>query len=295
MASVSVRDLTKLYPASKSGVRGVTLDIAGGEHFVLVGPSGAGKTTMLRLIAGLESPDAGSASIADQDVTRWPAASSAGGAGRPACRHLYPHLTVRRNLSVSVDFRQKRGLFGWFSATGPERILSRRRTLADRVAEAARILGLTHLLDRQPRHLSGGEQQRVALGRAWVARAAVWLLDEPLVHLDSQLRSEIRAQLHLLRDRSGATMIEVTHDPVEALALGQRLAVLRGGVVEQVGPPAELYSRPRTRTVATALGGPPMNLADVIVAGADGRLALRTPVGWCCPCRRAGPSNRAGP
>jgi ABC-type sugar transport system ATPase subunit len=155
--------------------------------------------------------------------------------------------------------------------------------LTKRVTEAAQVLGLSNLLDRQPRHLSGGEQQRVALGRAWVAQAAVWLLDEPLAHLDSRLRAEIRAELHLLRDRSGATMIEVTHDPVEALSLGQRLAVMRDGMVEQVGPPAELYDRPRSRTVATALGGPPMNLADAVVAGVDGRLALRTPVGWALP------------
>jgi ABC-type sugar transport system ATPase subunit len=287
MASVSVRGLTKLYPATKSGVRGVSLDIPAGEHFVLVGPSGAGKTTLLRLVAGLETADAGSVEFAGQDVTRWPPHRRrvALVAQRPA---LYPHLTVRRNLSATVDFRQSRGLLGWLS-TKRQPGLVLRAELDQRVMEAAQILGLTPLLDRQPRHLSGGEQQRVALGRAWVARAAVWLLDEPLAHLDIQLRSEIRVELHLLRGRSGATMIEVTHDPVEALALGDRLAVLRDGTVEQVGPPAELYDRPRSRTVATALGGPPMNLAAVGVAEADGRLALRTPVGWDFPL----PAGRA--
>ncbi|HEY1375216.1 MAG TPA: ABC transporter ATP-binding protein [Gemmataceae bacterium] len=293
MAAVTVRDLTKIYPASKSGVRGITLDILSGEHVVVVGPSGAGKTTLLRLVAGLERPDAGSVHIAGHDVTRWPPHRRrvALVAQRPA---LYPHLTVRRNLAASVEFRQDRGLLGrLFGRRGPDFVSP--VELADRVAEAARILGLTGLLDRQPRHLSGGEQQRVALGRAWVARAAVWLLDEPLAHLDAALRAEIRDQLHLLRTRSGATMIEVTHDPVEAPALGQRLAVLRDGQVEQVGPPAELYDRPRSGVVATALGGPPMNLADAVAAGFDGRLALRTPVGWALPlpAGRAVESGRA--
>jgi ABC-type sugar transport system ATPase subunit len=282
MASVCVRDLTKLYPASKSGVRGVSLDIDSGEHFVLVGPSGAGKTTVLRLIAGLEAADGGVIRIGDNVVTGWPPHRRhvALVAQRPA---LYPQLTVRRNLSAAVDFRQ-----GWFSPKRkPDYVAP--AELDARVAEAARVLGLTPLLDRQPRHLSGGEQQRVALGRAWVARAAVWLLDEPLAHLDAALRAEIRGQLHLLRERSGATMIEVTHDPVEALALGRRLAVLRGGSVEQVGPAAELYAKPRTRTVATALGGPPMNLADATATVVDGRLALRTPDGWDFPL----PAGRA--
>jgi ABC-type sugar transport system ATPase subunit len=282
MASVSVRDLTKLYPASKSGVRGVSLNIESGEHFVVVGPSGAGKTTVLRLIAGLETADGGAVQIAGQDVTHWPPHRRhvALVAQRPA---LYPQLTARRNLSAAVDFRQGR----LFAKRKPDYVPP--VELDKRVMEAAEVLGLSALLDRQPRHLSGGEQQRVALGRAWVARAAVWLLDEPLAHLDATLRAEIRTQLHLLRGRSGATMIEVTHDPVEALALGQRLAVLRGGAVEQVGPAAELYDKPRTRTVATALAGPPMNLADAVVAGDDGRLALRTPVGWALPL----PAGRA--
>jgi ABC-type sugar transport system ATPase subunit len=280
MASVSVRGLSKIYPASQSGVRDLTLDITCGEHFVLVGPSGAGKTTLLRLIAGLETADAGTVHISGRDVTRWPPHRRrvALVAQRPA---LYPQMSVRDNLAASVRFRQGGWLRRWRAKRQPD--YASPAELSARVNDAAKILGLTALLDRQPRHLSGGEQQRVALGRAWVARAAVWLLDEPLAHLEARLRGEIRSQLHLLRERSGATMIEVTHDPVEAPALGQRLAVLRGGGIEQVGPPAELYSRPRTRTVATALGGPPMNLADAVVAGDDGRLALHTAVGWALP------------
>ncbi len=295
MAAVSLRDLTKLYPASRAGVRGVALDIAPGEHFVLVGPSGAGKTTLLRLIAGLERPDAGTVAIAGRDVTHAPPHQRhvALVAQRPA---LYPHLSVRRNLAAGVEFRQGRGwwgggVVGWwkrrlFTTSPPHHPttpLVPPAELAARADEAARILGLTGLLDRSPRHLSGGEQQRVALGRAWVARAAVWLLDEPLAHLEIPLRRQIRAELHLLRGRLGATMLEVTHDPVEALALGQRLAVLRAGTVEQVGPPAELYARPRTRFVATALGSPPMNLADAVVIGGNGHPSLHTADGWSVP------------
>jgi multiple sugar transport system ATP-binding protein len=294
MASVSVRGLTKLYPATKTGVRGVSIDIASGEHFVVVGPSGAGKTTLLRLIAGLETPDAGSVQIGDLDVNHLPPhrRGVALVAQRPA---LYPQMSVRRNLSASVEFRQGTSLIGRLAGAKREPGFVSSAELEIRVTEAARILGLTDLLDRRPRHLSGGEQQRVALGRAWVARAGVWLLDEPLAHLDAALRAEIRAELHLLRDRSGATMIEVTHDPGEAAALGQRLAVVRDGMVEQVGPTAEVYDRPRTRGVATALGGPPMNLADAVVAEEAGRFALRTTVGWelPLPAGRAVESGRA--
>jgi ABC-type sugar transport system ATPase subunit len=280
MAAVTLRDLTKIYPSSRAGVRGVSLDIADGEHFVLVGPSGSGKTTILRLIAGLEQPDVGNVLIAGRDVTHTPPHERhvALVAQRPA---LYPHLSVRRNLSAGVEFRQSRWLRHWLERRDPDFVP--RSELDARVAEAARILGLTGLLDRSPRHLSGGEQQRVALGRAWVAQARVWLLDEPLAHLEAALRSQLRAELHLLRGRLRATMVEVTHDPVEALALGQRVAVLRAGAVEQVGPPAEVYARPRNRFVATALGAPPMNLADAVVAGDDGRLALRAAGDWSVP------------
>src|SRR4051812_36600967 len=204
MPAVGLRSVTKLYPATKAGVRGVSLEVADGEHLVIVGPSGAGKTTVLRLIAGLETPDSGQIVFDDRDVTRWPphARHVALVAQRPA---LFPHRSVRRNLSASVEFRQG----GWLRALFRKRQVSKAE-LDARVAEAARILGLTPLLDRRPHHLSGGEQQRVALGRAWVDRAGVWLLDEPLAHLESALKSQIRAELHLLRGRVGATMIEVT-------------------------------------------------------------------------------------
>ena len=149
------------------------------------------------------------------------------------------------------------------------------RERARRVEEAGAILGLTPLLDRRADQLSGGEQQRVALGRAWVARTPLWLLDEPFAHLDFPQRAQLRAELHLLRERFRTTMIEVTHDPADALALGRRVAVLRDGRLEQVGLAAELYARPASRTVALALGSPAINLADGVVLGADGHPAMQ--------------------
>jgi ABC-type sugar transport system ATPase subunit len=139
------------------------------------------------------------------------------------------------------------------------------------------------LLDRKPYDLSGGEQQRVALGRAWVDRAGVWLLDEPLAHLETTLKCQIRAQLHLLRGRAGATIIEVTHDPAEALALGPRVAVLADGAVVQVGPPQAVYDQPRSRAAALALGEPAMNVADGVVTVSSGRPVLQTADGWSVP------------
>lgn len=278
MASVSLHGLTKLYRASQSGVRSISLDIEDGEHLLLVGPSGAGKTTILRLIAGLERAETGSIEIAGLDATSLPPHRRrvALVAQRPA---LYPHLTVRHNLAAGIEFRQTRS---WLGRHRESPTVSTEE-LSARVETVAEILGLTALLDRQPRHLSGGEQQRVALGRAWVSQAAVWLLDEPLAHLDPELQLTIRGELHLLRDRLKATIIEVTHDPVEALAHRQRVAVLRDGRLEQVGLASELYRRPVSRIVASALGGPPINLADAVVSGDGGRLALRTSSGWSLP------------
>lgn len=288
MPAVRLRSVTKLYPSTRSGVRNVSLDAADGEHLVLVGPSGAGKTTVLRLIAGLERPDNGTIEIGAKDVTWAPPHQRhvALAAQRPA---LFPQRSVRRNLSSSVEFRQSanrwRGL--WARLTGRKFAAVdgpvAPNDLAARVDEAAQILGLTGLLDRRPHQLSGGEQQRVALGRAWVARAGLWLLDEPLAHLESALKMQIRAELHLLRGRLGATILEVTHDPAEALALGQRVAVLADGTVVQVGPPQAVYDRPRSRIVAAALGEPAMNFADGVVTTSVGRPVVQASSGWLVP------------
>jgi ABC-type sugar transport system ATPase subunit len=277
MSAITLRNIAKRYPGTQAGLFDCSIDIESGEHFVIAGPSGAGKTTLLRLIAGLEKPDAGSILIGGQEVTTWPPRKRrlALVAQRPA---VYPHLSVRRNLSISVELRQRKSLW-----RRPNSDHVSREQLETRVQEAGEALGLMPLLNRRGDRLSGGEQQRVALGRAWVARAGAWLLDEPFAQLDPTLRANIRAELHLLRGRSGATIIEVTHDSGDALTLGRRVAVLRAGRLEQVGPAAELYARPASRIVAAALGSPAINLADGVVLRVDGHLAMQMGHGATVP------------
>lgn len=248
MPSIILRDLSL-----RGRLAGATLDIASGEHLLVAGPSGAGKTTLLRLIAGLESPDAGAILIEGRDATRDPPhrRGVALVAQRPA---LYSHLTVRRNLSVGVELRKP-------AVPKPE--------IARRVGEASELLGLVGLLDRRPHELSGGEQQRVALGRAWVSGAKIWLFDEPFGHLDPALRQQVRDRTFALREEAGATLIEVTHDPADARGHGGRVAVLNRGRLDQVGPANELYDRPATRAVAEALADVPANVAEG-VAGPSG-------------------------
>jgi multiple sugar transport system ATP-binding protein len=277
MSAIEIRNLTKRYPGTQAGLFEFSLAVESGEQLVIAGPSGAGKTTLLRLIAGLETPDGGSVHSGSNDVTSWPPRKRGVAlvSQRPA---IYPHLSVWRNLSTSVELRRKR--WPWQAADSSD---VTHQELNTRVNNAAEILGLTLLLDRRGDKLSGGEQQRVALGRAWVSRAGVWLLDEPLAHLDPALRAAIRAELHLLRGRSGATMLEVTHDPGDALALGRRVAVLRAGRLEQVGPAAELYARPASSTVAAALGLPAINFADGVVTRVDGHPAMQMRHGVTVP------------
>jgi multiple sugar transport system ATP-binding protein len=288
MSAIAIRHLTKRYPGTQAGLFDCSLEIDSGEHLVIAGPSGAGKTTLLRLIAGLETPDSGSISIGKLDVTQLPPRERGVAlvAQRPA---VYPHRTVRRNLVISIELRQRRS---WWKRANANCVSP--AELDKRVHDAAEILGLSNLLDRRGDRLSGGEQQRVALGRAWVARAGAWLLDEPLAQLDPTLRATIRAELHLLRGRSGATIMEVTHDPGDALALGRRVAVLRAGRLEQVGPAAELYARPASRTVAAALGSPAINFADGVVLGVDGHPALQLGHGVTVPLEVAAATARAG-
>jgi multiple sugar transport system ATP-binding protein len=225
----------------------------------VVGPSGCGKTTTLRLIAGLEEPTEGDVCIAGRVVNRVPIRERdvAMVFQRPA---LYPHLRVRDNLAFGAALRSS-----WWGGG--------RRALGKRVAETAAALGLSGLLDRYPGQLSGGQQQRVALGRALVRQPALFLLDEPLSNLDAGLRAEMRRELHLLQRRLRATMIYVTHDPAEALALGDRVVVLDQGTVQDVGTPDALYDRPANRFVAGFLPWPPMNLVDGTLAqeGTDWR------------------------
>jgi len=223
-------------------LRGVDLEIPEGSFAVLVGPSGCGKSTLLRLVAGLEQADEGTIRIADRDVTDLP----------PRERDiamvfqsyaLYPHLTVRDNLAFGLKLRG--------TPAGE---------IDKRIEEASAMLGLAKLMDRLPKQLSGGQRQRVAMGRAIVRRPTIFLFDEPLSNLDAALRAEVRVEIRRLHDRLGATTLYVTHDQVEAMTLADSLWVLNGGLVEQKGPPLEIYERPKTKFVATFLGSPQMNL-----------------------------------
>ncbi|MFH0944204.1 MAG: ABC transporter ATP-binding protein [Planctomycetota bacterium] len=241
MASLELKKLCKSF-GSTPVVQDVDLRVEPGEFLVLVGPSGCGKSTILRLIAGLESPDSGKILIAGQIVNDL----------EPRERDvamvfqnyaLYPHLTARGNV-----------LFPLKMARMPKAERERK------VAEAARILGLEEALDRKPAQLSGGQQQRVALARALVREPRLFLFDEPLSNVDARLRTEMRTEMKRLHGELGTTMIYVTHDQVEAMTLGTRIAVLDQGRVQQVGSPLEVYQRPANRFVAEFIGSPPMNL-----------------------------------
>jgi ABC-type sugar transport system ATPase subunit len=242
VAQVVFDEVTKVYPGSIVAVAGLTLDVADGEFLILVGPSGCGKSTALRMVAGLERITDGTIAIGDRVVNDVP----------PKDRDiamvfqnyaLYPHMTVEKNLG-----------FG----------LRRRRTPPDdvrrRVDEVSRMLGLDELLRRRPGQLSGGQRQRVAMGRALVREPEVFLLDEPLSNLDAKLRVQMRSELKRLHDRIGVTTIYVTHDQVEAITLGERIAVLSEGVLQQVGAPQDVYDHPANVFVAGFIGSPPMNL-----------------------------------
>ena len=239
MGSVSIRKVVKRY-GENTILRGIDLEIADGELVVLVGPSGCGKSTLLRSIAGLESIDAGTLLIGDRDVTNAP----------PRERDvamvfqsyaLYPHLSVKENLAFGLKLRKTDAA-----------------TIAARSEEVAAMLGLSALLDRLPRQLSGGQRQRVAMGRAIVRRPELFLFDEPLSNLDAALRTEVRVEIRRLHHELAKTMVYVTHDQVEAMTLADRLVVLDAGVVQQVGPPMEVYDKPSNRFVAAFLGSPSM-------------------------------------
>jgi len=258
MTTVHLDHVRKVYPSGVQAVRDVSLSISSGEFLVLVGPSGSGKTTLLRLIAGLERPTGGQVRMGDRIVTDLAphARDVALVFQRPV---VYPHLTVRRNLAFGVELR---------NGNVPD--------LENRILEAAQLLGLAEVLERQADQLSGGQQQRVALGRAVVRRPAVFLLDEPLGQLDAPLRAGLRRQLHLLHRQRVATMIYVTHDPVEAMVLADRVAVLDQGTLQQVDTPQAVYDRPANRRVAGFFGWPAMNLLDGRLEAAENDLGLRT-------------------
>ncbi|MCP3140401.1 ABC transporter ATP-binding protein [Pyxidicoccus xibeiensis] len=242
-------------------VKGVDLQVREGEFLVMVGPSGCGKTTLLRLIAGLEQVDSGEVRIGGTRVNEV-APRDRDVAMVFQSYALYPHMTVRENLAFGLTLRK----------FPPAEI-------AARVQEVAGMLELAHLLDRKPKALSGGQRQRVAMGRAIVRRPKVFLFDEPLSNLDTALRVQMRGELARLHRRLGATMIYVTHDQVEAMTLATRVAVFNAGILQQVGPPLELYNRPANRFVAGFLGSPAMNFLEARRQG--GSFAGR---GFTLPC-----------
>lgn len=271
MAQVILEHITKVFPPHVCALRDLNLCVADGELMVLVGPSGCGKTTLLRLIAGLEQPTQGTLRIGARVVTAAPARDR--DVAMVFQKHaLYPHLNVQGNLALALKLRERRGWRRLARGPGLGRPPS---SISVRVAEAARLLGLEALLDRYPHQLSGGQQQRVALGRALVRNPAVFLFDEPLSQLDVQLRMEMRRELHLLHRRLRATMIYVTHDPVEAMALADRVAVLDNGILQQVDSPAVVYAAPCNKGVASFFGWPAMNLIDGLLVRQDETASFR--------------------
>ncbi len=253
MAGVVLKGVTKRFGDVRV-IEGLDLDIGDGEFMVLVGPSGCGKSTALRMVAGLEEITGGTISIGGTVVNEVP----------PKDRDiamvfqsyaLYPHMTVKQNLEFGLKIRKT-----------PQAEMDRL------VAEAAQILGIEPLLARKPKELSGGQRQRVALGRAIVRKPSVFLFDEPLSNLDAKLRVQMRAEIKKLQARLGTTAIYVTHDQVEAMTMGHRIAVLHAGVLQQVGAPLDLYERPANLFVAAFIGSPPMNFVAGTLAGGATRV-----------------------
>ena len=243
MGQVVARQLRKVF-GDVPAVDGVDLEVRDGEFMVFLGPSGCGKTTILRMIAGLEQPTSGEIVIGDRVVNDLPPRTR-GIAMVFQGYGLYPHLKVSDNIAFPLRTQR-----------------TPKATIEKKVAWAAGILGITRLLDRKPRQLSGGEQQRVALARALVREPTVFLLDEPLSNLDAKLRTSARNEIKEFQREIGTTTIFVTHDQVEAMGLGDRIAVLEHGKLRQVGTPNEIYEDPADTFVATFLGAPPMNLIE---------------------------------
>lgn len=253
MAQVRIEEVSKIYEGGVKAVDQISLDVESKEFVVLVGPSGCGKSTTLRMIAGLEDVTSGKIYIGDRMVNHVPA-KDRDIAMVFQSYALYPHMTAFENMAFGLSLR---GYPKW--------------EIANRVKEAAEILGISKLLNRKPRELSGGERQRVALGRAIVRKPLVFLFDEPLSNLDAKLRGLMRTELNKLHLRLQSTMVYVTHDQMEAMTLGNRIAVMNQGIIQQVADPATLYAKPVNKMVASFIGSPPMNFIPGRIIRKNGR------------------------
>jgi multiple sugar transport system ATP-binding protein len=257
VAEIALEKLTKVYPDGTEAVAALDLEIGDGEFVVLVGPSGCGKTTALRMVAGLEEITEGTVRIGGRVVNDLP----------PKDRDvamvfqsyaLYPHMSVRDNMAFGLKLRHvRKGL------------------IAQRVQEAARILGIEEVLSKKPRTLSGGQRQRVAMGRSIVREPQAFLMDEPLSNLDAKLRVQMRAEISRIQRDLGVTTIYVTHDQVEAMTMGDRVAVMKGGLLQQVDVPQKLYDEPANLFVAGFIGSPAMNMVEAELVSEDGSLLAR--------------------
>jgi sn-glycerol 3-phosphate transport system ATP-binding protein len=279
MAQVHLKNIAKTYgkgPKAVQVIHGISIDIADGEFIVMVGPSGCGKSTLLRMVAGLEEISGGDIVIGDRVVNEL----------EPKDRDiamvfqnyaLYPHMSVYENMAYGLKIRR-------FS----------KDEIETRVQKAAKILELGALLQRTPRQLSGGQRQRVAMGRAIVREPAVFLFDEPLSNLDAKLRVQMRLEIQKMHRALGTTSLYVTHDQVEAMTLGQRMIVMNAGRAEQIGTPAEVYSKPATTFVASFIGSPPMNLLKGRVSGDAMAFELGDGYSVALPAANMAPAGREG-
>jgi multiple sugar transport system ATP-binding protein len=256
VAEVEFSDVAKVFPDGTRAVTDLNLQTEDGEFMVLVGPSGCGKTTALRMVAGLEDISEGEIKIGDRVVNEMPSRDRDIAMVFQSYA-LYPHLSVYDNIAFSLRLRK-----------------AKKDEIDRRVREAARILDLEPFLDKKPRALSGGQRQRVAMGRAIVRQPAAFLMDEPLSNLDAKLRVQMRAEISRLQRNLGVTTIYVTHDQVEAMTMGDRVAVIRKGMLQQVAPPQELYDRPLNLFVAGFIGSPAMNFLEATLDRANGNLAV---------------------
>ena len=256
MAKVVLEDVTKVYPGNVLAVKGFNLEIRDSEFVVLVGPSGCGKSTTLRMVAGLEEITDGRIHIGDRLVNDVP----------PKDRDiamvfqnyaLYPHMTVYDNMAFGLKLRKYK-----------------KTEIDKRVRDASEILGIQELLDRRPKALSGGQRQRVAVGRAIVRKPAVFLFDEPLSNLDAKMRVQMRTEISRLHTKLETTMVYVTHDQVEAMTMGDRIVVMKDGLIQQVATPTDLYDNPNNVFVAGFIGTPPMNFFDGSIRKVDGKIVL---------------------